>query len=191
METNFLITGHPRVGKTTLVKKLVAWFGHLALTGFYTEEIIERDRRVGFRAVALNGSSVVFAHRDFRTDAHRRVGRYGVRPDVLETLALPHLDPHRKRADLVIVDEIGKMELLSSRFRESMIRALDSEYPVLATIARKGTGIIKKIKARRDVALFELTRRNRDVLGGEISRRVHRALDAPVRPISVGPERGG
>ena len=181
MPANFLITGHPRVGKTTLVKKLVSRFGHLALTGFYIEEIIERERRVGFRAVALNGSSVVFAHRDFRTDPDRRVGHYGVRPDVLESLVLSHLDPLRKRADLVIVDEIGKMELLSVRFRESVIRALDSEVPVLATTARKGTGMIKKIKTRPDVVLFELTPRNRDVLDGEIGRGLNRQVEALAR----------
>lgn len=161
-----------------LLKKLTARFDYLSLTGFYTEEIVERDRRIGFRAVALNGSSVVFAHRQFRTGRYRRIGPYGVRPDVLETLALPHMDPQRKRADLLVIDEIGKMELLSSRFRESVIRALDSDCPVLATVALKGTGTVKKIKSRPDVSLFEVTRRNRDVLGNEISRCMNRALGA-------------
>ena len=129
MKKNLLLTGNPGVGKTTLLMKLIERSRQYPITGFYTEEIRESGERVGFRAVTLNGSSAVFAHKDYRTDPHLRVGRYGVKPDVLDTLVLPHLEPERKNARLVFIDEIAKMELLSSRFKEQAWAVLDSTVP--------------------------------------------------------------
>lgn len=169
---NILITGHPGVGKTTVLKKLADRFGHLALTGFYTEEIREERSRVGFRAVTLSGHSAVFAHRDFHVPATHRVGRYGVKPEVMDILVLPHLDPLRKGADLVVIDEIAKMELLSAAFKEMVTKALDSPVPVIATISLKGSGFVKKIKDRADVALYTVTQKNRGVIDQEIYRKL-------------------
>ncbi len=177
MPKNILLTGHPRVGKTTLLKNILERLGNLALSGFYTEEVIERDVRVGFRAVTLSGSSAVFAHKDFQTDPRHRLGRYGVRPELLEQLVLSHLDPLRKEADLIVVDRISKMELLSQLFRERLLETLDSTCPTLGTISLKGTGLIKRIQQRPDVQLFTLTRKNRSSLGGEVLRKLHEHLD--------------
>lgn len=176
MPKNILLTGHPRVGKTTLLKNILERLDNLALSGFYTEEIIESDARVGFRAVTLSGSSAVFAHKDFHTDQRHRFGRYGVRPELLEQLVLSHLDPLRKEADLIVVDGIAKMELLSQLFRERLLETLDSTCPTLGTIALKGTGLIKRIQQRPDVQLFTLTRKNRSGLGGEVLRKLHEHL---------------
>lgn len=185
MTTNLLLTGHPGIGKTTLVKQLIERLGHLALSGFYTEEIRTRGRRVGFRAVALNGPSGVFAHRDFQTTSRHRLGPYGVHPGMLENLVLPHLDWKRKRPDLMVVDEIAKMELLSRPLREAILDLLNSPCPVLGTISLHGAGILKRIRDREDVQLVKLTRKNRSVLQGEILRRVDRILGRASRTNEV------
>ena len=176
MPKNILLTGNPRVGKTTLLKKILERLGSLALSGFYTEEVTESGVRMGFRAVTLSGSSAVFAHKDFHTDPKHRLGKYGVRPELLEHLVLSHLDPLRKEADLIVVDEIAKMELLSQPFRERLLETLDSTCPTLGTIALKGTGLIKRIQRRPDVQLFTLTRKNRSSLGEEILRKLREHL---------------
>ena len=181
MTTNLLLTGHPGIGKTTLVKQLVERLGHLAMSGFYTEEIRTRGRRAGFRAVALNGTSGVFAHRDYQTTSRFRMGPYGVHPWMLENLVLPHLDWKRKRPDLMVVDEIAKMELLSRPLREAILDLLNSPCPVLGTISLHGAGILKRIRDREDVQLVKLTRKNRSVLQGEILRRLDRILDRASR----------
>ena len=100
MVKNILLTGHPGVGKTTMLKGIIERFAHLAMTGFYTEEIREKGIRLGFKAVAMNGSSAVFAHRNFQTGPEHRVGKYGVNLEALETLVLAQLSPQGKAAHL-------------------------------------------------------------------------------------------
>ena len=70
---------------------------------------------------------------------------------------------------LIIIDEIGKMECLSDQFKKLLKEILDSEKWVIATIALKGSGLIADVKERKDVHLFEITKKNRDSLLKEIS----------------------
>ena len=75
---------------------------------------------------------------------------------------------------LVIIDEIGKMECFSERFKECLIECLNSEKWVIATIALKGSGIIEEIKKRKDVKLFEITQGNRNSLLPDILSEVEK-----------------
>lgn len=177
MVTNLLITGPPGVGKTTLMKRVVERLGTWSVSGFLTEEIREEGSRVGFRVVSLAGNSVVFAHRRFHADPEHRLGRYAVRPDVLASLAVPHLDFAHKHCELLVIDEIAPMEMLSTALKRAIRDGLDSKVPVLATVALKGTGFIKRVKSRPDVRLLHLTLKNRDVLVDEVYRTMVRILD--------------
>ena len=186
MVKNILLTGHPGVGKTTMLKGTINRFAHLAMSGFYTEEIREEGIRLGFKAVAMNGSSAVFAHRNFQTGPEHQVGKYGVNLEALETLVLAQLSPQGKAAHLVIVDEIAKMELLSMPIREGLLQALDSDCPLLGTISLKGTGFIKQVKRRDDVELLKITTENRNVLGEQVCRRLQQVLGEVGRSRQTG-----
>ncbi len=176
LKKNILLAGDPGVGKSTLIIKLTKRFGNHAITGFYTEEVREEGTRVGFRAVTLNGSSAIFAHQDYHTEPGHRLGKYGIRPEILEKLVLPHLDISRKNAEIVFIDEIARMELISDPFKESVTRALDSPQPVIATVAARGTGFNKRVKDRADVEVITVTRKNRDILEEQVFRKVVRFL---------------
>jgi nucleoside-triphosphatase len=138
----------------------------MAALGFYTAEIREAGERVGFAVNTLDGRSGLLAHVGIGSRA--RVGRYGVDVKGFEDLVLPLLEAGR--AGLYIVDEIGKMECFSGAFCDKVRALLDSEAPVLGTVALKGGGIITDVKARDDVTLFVLTVKNRDILADEIGR---------------------
>lgn len=66
------------------------------------------------------------------------------------------------------------MECFSERFKECLIECLNSEKWVLATIAKKGSGIIGEVKKRKDVKLFEITQRNRNSLFSEILNEIEK-----------------
>ena len=70
--------------------------------------------------------------------------------------------------EIIILDEIGKMECFSERFREAALKALDSKNVVLGTIAVGGDDFIRGIKTRSDVKVYEVTLENRDRLPREL-----------------------
>ena len=78
---------------------------------------------------------------------------------------MPFLDP---TTSLVIIDEIGKMECLSDKFRRLLKETLNSEKFVIATVALKGSGLIAEVKRRDDIKVFEITQSNKGNLLLEI-----------------------
>jgi hypothetical protein len=92
------------------------------------------------------------------------VGKYAIHVEEFEKLVLRYLDPVTTLAGLYVIDEIGKMELLSGRFKIRIIELLDQPTNLLATIAKTGNGFIDQIKRRSDVEIIEVTRNNRDEL---------------------------
>jgi nucleoside-triphosphatase len=165
VKKNILISGLPGVGKTTIVMRLAEILRPFCPVGFYTSEIREGGTRKGFELVSLDGKKQVFSHIGIKS--RFRVGRYGVDIDAFDEF-LDTVDLLGNVNRLIIIDEIGKMECLSGKFKDLVVRVLDSDKPVIAVIALKGVEIIRTIKNRADVETFEVTPRNREALVAEI-----------------------
>ena len=110
---NILFTGFPGCGKSTIIEKIVQRINRPS-TGFFTREIRDKGRRVGFSITTLDGQQGILAHIDIRS--HIRVGRYGVNIRDIEKIAVPSMRPENDNV-ILVVDEIGKMECLSGLFR--------------------------------------------------------------------------
>ena len=164
-----LITGKPGVGKTTLVQKIIEQMRSVNMAGFYTAEIRGMGSRLGFELQGLNGGRRTLAH--VGIDSQHRVGRYGVDKDGFEEF-LATLDLLNPDVELIVIDEIGKMELFSYRFRSLVCDALSADKQVLATIPLKGNEFIREIKQRLDIKLLEVTHANRDRLPAAIVERL-------------------
>jgi len=160
-----LITGKPGVGKTTLVQKAIERIRSVSMAGFCTAEIRCRGSRLGFELQSLNGERRTLAHVEI--DSRNRVGRYGVDTNGFEEF-LEALDLLNPEVELIVIDEIGKMELFSNRFRDLVRNTLNSDKQVLASIALKGNEFIREIKQRLDIHLLEVTHGNRDRLAEAI-----------------------
>ncbi len=156
-----LITGKPGVGKTTLVQKIIERMRSVKMAGFCTAEIRCRGSRLGFELQGLNGERRTLAHVEI--DSRNRVGRYGVDTNGFEAF-LAALDLLNPDVELIVIDEIGKMELFSNRFRDLVRNTLNSDKQVLATIPLKGNEFIREIKQRLDIHLLEVTHGNRNRL---------------------------
>jgi nucleoside-triphosphatase len=154
-----LITGLPGVGKTTVIRKVADGLRGRKISGFVTDEIREQGRRLGFLLEAFDGHRTTLAHIDIPSP--HRVGKYGVDVAALDRVVDAALRPD-DAVDVYLVDEIGKMECFSRRFVDAMTALLDSYHTVVATIARRGTGFIQRVKDRPDAELWEVTRESRD-----------------------------
>lgn len=171
--TNFLITGIPGIGKTTLIKKLSEELSDLKPVGFYTSEIRERGVREGFEFVSFEGLRMLFSHKEIISP--HKVGKYKVDVKGFE-MFLDKIQFFSSRNILIIIDEIGKMECLSDKFRKIVKELLDSKKRVLATISLNHKGFIEEIKRRADIKLYRITLVNRDFLLSEILEDVRESL---------------
>jgi nucleoside-triphosphatase len=166
-----LLTGPPACGKTTAVVKIAAALDQkVRLAGFYTQEIRESGRRVGFRWHCLDGRNGTLAH--VKINGPHRVGKYGVDIESFETEVVSVLDPDTPGVDLFVIDEIGKMECFSGKFVEAIRRLLKSDKAVLATVAQKGSGLIRAAKTYPGVELIHLSRENRDDVARQVVDRL-------------------
>jgi nucleoside-triphosphatase len=167
--TRLFLTGNPGVGKTTLIRAIVERLEGITCAGFYTEETRQGVQRTGFQIVTLDGQVGSLASLGTQNP---KVGKYSVHVEAFEKLALPCLDLVKPPVDLYVIDEIGKMELLSRRFRTRIIELLVQPINLLATIAQRGNGLIDQIKQRSDVEIIQVTLKNRHQLPGELAQKI-------------------
>jgi len=166
MKQAYLLTGRPGTGKTSIIKQAVAGMKGRA-GGFYTEEIRSRGVREGFRLVTLDGQSAILAHIDIHSPY--LVSKYGVDIDGLDRVGVSALRQAAQQCDLVVIDEIGKMELFSADFRDAVLQIINRGKRVLGTIMLSPHPWADAIKRQPQVNLVEVTRYNHHQVLAELS----------------------
>ena len=166
MKQVYLLTGKPGTGKTSLIKQLASGIGDKA-GGFYTEEIRSGGIRQGFRLVTLDGEEALLAHTAIHS--RYRVSKYGVDTDSLDRVGVTALIRAAEGRRLVVIDEIGKMELFSMRFRETAAGIINSGAKVLGTIMSSPNPWADDIKRQPQVKLITVTRANHPQVLEELS----------------------
>ena len=161
---NILLTGRPGCGKSTAIERIVQRLDRPSM-GFFSREMREGGRRVGFSITTLDGRRGILAHVDIRI--RERVGRYGINLQHIDEIAVPSIQPEHDNI-VVVVDEIGRMECFSAMFRKALVKILDRPNFVLGSIALKGDAFITAIKKRTDTRLIAVTEKGRDQLAQEI-----------------------
>jgi nucleoside-triphosphatase len=166
-----LVEARPGAGKTTAlgrVSELLRDAG-MPLCGFLTKELRQGRSRVGFEIETFDGERGVLAH--VRLPGPPRVGRYGVDLEAFERVALPGVERPGEEC-VVVIDELGKMELASKGFREAVVRLFDQPVPIVASVQMGRHPITDALKRRPDVEKLRLTATNRGRLPGEIAERL-------------------
>ncbi|QCD91206.1 cancer-related nucleoside-triphosphatase isoform X1 [Vigna unguiculata] len=173
----FLVTGPPGVGKSTLIMRVLESLrvnSSIKLQGFYTREVRRAGQRVGFEVVTLDGRTAPLASIHFSSPESvgwPSVGKYKVDVASFESLALPELQV-REDTSLFIIDEVGKMELFSSSFFPAVLRVLESNIPVLASIPipKFGRDIpeVARLRNHAGATCFTLNVGNRDAVREQI-----------------------
>lgn len=137
------------------------------VSGFITEEVREGGERIGFKLISLSEKKEGFlAKKGFPSPF--RVGKYGVNIEDLEGIGCSAIENGLLSGKVIFIDEIGKMELFSAKFRKILLNALDSPQKVLASIMERHNDFADGIKRRSDVKLVSLHRGNFDQVFREV-----------------------
>ncbi|MFQ6051067.1 MAG: NTPase [Candidatus Hydrothermarchaeota archaeon] len=169
---NILLTGKPRVGKSTVCKKVISYLEKKGVVaGLLTEEIREKNERKGFRIISIKTKETgILSHVNIKEGP--RVGKYGINLSDLENIGVSAIEDALE-SDFAVIDEIGPMELYSIRFKDAVRLILDSDVPTLATIHLKSRDpFVKYVKERKDCELIYITYQNRDKLPMIISNKL-------------------
>ena len=161
MKSAYLVTGKPGIGKTTLIRQVISTM-RLRAAGFYTEDLRAAGVREGFRIVTLEGDIALLA-----ASGHPgplRISKYGVDLQELERVGVAALRRALDRGHVMVADEIGRMQLFSRAFRQTVLEAVRSGHPLLGTIMLGRNPYADRIKAHGNVELLELTEDNRQEL---------------------------
>lgn len=174
MENKLLLTGQPGTGKTTIIQKVIDGISNIG--GFYTSEIVENGRRAGFSVkTLLNRDAEILAH--INSDSNKRVGRYGVNIGAFEDIIKKEFeDITSKNINLIIIDEIGKMEMYSSYFCKMTEEFLKGDIPVLGVIQMRNYPFVDRIKRLDRIRILEINYRNRDIILKDIRNFLKKVL---------------
>ena len=159
-----LVTGPPGVGKTTLIQRIHDRYRNkgLNIVGLTTREVRENDQRVGFKITNLSSGEEGWLAR-VGDGPGPRVGKYKVVTKYLDSIGVGALKQAIEQPnDLVLIDEIGPMEMTSRAFREALAYLLLKRGKVVATV-KYGSHYPELARVPAANALsFEISRDNRE-----------------------------
>lgn len=150
----------------------------MVVGGFLSCEVREGGVRVGFTVEEIGGPWALMAHVDWVKGP--RVGRYGVDVSAFERVALPAVERAVAMGGVVVIDEIGSMQLLSGAFVAELDRLFAAEVSLVATVHERGHPVSDAVKTRPGVEVVMVTLENRDGLPEVLSRV---ALDRDGHPL--------
>mmetsp|Transcript_1718 Transcript_1718/g.2352 ORF Transcript_1718/g.2352 Transcript_1718/m.2352 type:complete len:209 (-) Transcript_1718:445-1071(-) len=189
---HLFLTGNPGVGKTTCIQKVLAILRRkipsLLIKGFYTKECREGSQRIGFDLVSLNRAAVAAPRTEILARVGQKkpkLGKYSVNVDNVRNVVARSLSLNRIRSQskaLIIIDEVGKMEILCDGFFPAVEKLLDiTQLPsiILGTIPiSKKIPQVDALKAREDTLILMMTKSNRDELATVLASVIFEALNS-------------
>lgn len=166
------ITGLPGSGKTYALLRVIDMLreSNLSIGGMMDEPLSDGRRKIGFTVKnLLTGESQIFA--DTETESKIMIGKIGVDISKFEEIAIPAIKEACEKCDVIIIDEVGKIEVESQLFIDAVKDALDVNKPMILTLHKKSRNpLLQDIRRRDDVRILEVTPTNRNLLPYKIIR---------------------
>lgn len=183
--------------KTTAIKKMVDFLesNGQRCQGFYTEEVLDgsSESRIGFDVVTIPDSKRGILSRKSGIKSKFKTGRYFVDVDSFESLALPSLSMKKDKGSSIvfILDEIGRMELHSTLFKEHVRNMLSADLRLVGAITAPIYGhrvpFCDEVSSIEGVHVYKLTKRTRESILESLEKNIesrwfHRNVDVKPSP---------
>jgi nucleoside-triphosphatase len=166
------ITGLPGAGKTKTLQRVIEMLGveELKIGGMINEPLMDGRRKVGFAVRDIvTGDKEVFAH--ITIESKIMEGKMGVDLQKFESVAVKAIRGACETCDVIVIDEVGKVEVESQAFIDAVKHALDAGKPMILTLHKKSRNpLLQDIRRRDDVRILEVTPTNRNLLPHKIIR---------------------
>jgi len=169
-----LLTGTPHIGKTTIIKKVVALLNS-NVGGFYTREVQSGNgERIGFEIVTLGGISQCLATQKPEVDFPNQIfwGKYKVNLAAIDSTGVPALRLALRERKIVCVDEIGPMEIFSKVFQKTILEVLNSNVNVIGTIVKRSYEFADRVKVHPRVVTVSVNLENRNALPEQLVSQI-------------------
>ena len=166
------ITGLPGSGKTSALLRVIEMLKEEELTigGMIDEPIEDGRKKTGFTVRnVLTGEQQMFASVDIESKVV--VGKIGVDLSKLEEVGVKAIKDAVDQCDIIVIDEVGKMEVESEAFVTAVKESLEADKPMILTLHKKSRNpLLQDIRRRDDVRILEVTPTNRNILPNKIVR---------------------
>ena len=161
MEKHILICGERGVGKSTLIRRLLAE-STLPVGGFVTRRLPQADGD-GMFPIYLHAAALPPEERPY--DPEHLVGTCDSRRSVRCTPAFDDWGPRLLEGPgLLLMDELGFLERDAHRFQEAVLAALKGDQPVLAAVKNRNDLFLQAVRGVPGVRVLYITRENREGL---------------------------
>lgn len=170
----FIVTGSPGEGKTTVLLRTV---DGLTAKGYAVGGMISRDvrsfgTRTGFELLDV-GSGTKGQLASIYQSQGPQLGKYRVNLEDLKEIGANAILQAVSRSDVIVIDEIGPMELFSQQFVQAVQKALDSSKPVVCTVHwRMKNELLKNTLQKDEAERYVVNHENRDCLHEILVERI-------------------
>lgn len=171
---NIFLTGPLHIGKSTIINKVIQQWPKWKIGGFRTRPVFDNARRCGFIFQSFDGQEDCFAHTEMNSPERFDVYHYDA--NIFETLGCSTLWRSLSESDLIVMDEIGVMEIRARQFQQMIIRCLDAPVWVIGAFQHRADWFRKLLANRADAVIFKVDSGNRDELAQRIIALLHNGL---------------
>ena len=176
----WLLTGPPGVGKSTIVSKVILRLksSGVIVGGCSTLERRSKGTRVGFDVVNLT-DDITGELASIFASLGPKVGRYRVNLEDLARVGAAGLAKAAAFSELIVIDEVGPMELVSPEFRRGIRACIDSRKPILAVVhERLEDDLLSELRESSEETL-SVTLENRETLADGLAASLLEAVGGP------------
>lgn len=169
------ITGLPESGKTQTLARIIEMLEEeeLKIGGMMDEPVEDGRKKTGYTVRnIMTGEKELFASVDIESKIV--VGKFGIDPAAMERVGVKAIKDACEQCDIVVIDEVGKMEVECEAFVEAVKAAMDANKPMIVTLHKKSRNpLLQDIRRRDDVRILEVTPTNRNILPFKVNRLLH------------------